>query len=222
MVMNRNGNRLPAQTGPVPSMKLGHRGHFEGRPDQDDADREQQDRADLEEGRQIVARREQEPHRQHRGDEAVADDEKGKLRPGEGERGGQRRRLGDRLAVDEPDEQQRGADGGHLADSPRSDEAAVEAHEERDRNGAGDREGPPRAAFQRIHHDEGEHRQEDHADQDDADSDHAARRRTDRNLPSLLAANAVIVFTEHLQDSAMLSLCKETGRRKTLAGTLPT
>jgi hypothetical protein len=42
-----------------------------------------------------------------------------------------------------------------------------------------------------------------------------------RNLPNFLAANAVIVFTAHLQDGKMLSLCEGTGRRKTSVGTLP-
>jgi hypothetical protein len=40
-------------------------------------------------------------------------------------------------------------------------------------------------------------------------------------LPNFLAANAVIVFTDHLQDGKMLSFCEESGRRKTSVGTLP-
>src|SRR5882757_5765894 len=48
------------------------------------------------------------------------------------------------------------------------------------------------------------------------------RKSLARNLPNLLAANAVIVFTDHLHDGQMLSFCKETGRRKTPVGTLPT
>ena len=47
------------------------RGHVQARVDDDDADGEQRDGADLHEGREVVARREQQPHRQHRGDEAV-------------------------------------------------------------------------------------------------------------------------------------------------------
>src|SRR3981189_1711715 len=48
------------------------------------------------------------------------------------------------------------------------------------------------------------------------------RKSLARNLPNLLAAIAVIVFTDHLHDGQMLSFCKETGRRKTPVGTLPT
>src|SRR6266446_1518338 len=46
------------------------------------------------------------------------------------------------------------------------------------------------------------------------------RKSLARNLPSLLAANAVIVFTGHLPAGKMLSFWEETGRRKTPAGTL--
>src|SRR6266566_4547540 len=47
------------------------------------------------------------------------------------------------------------------------------------------------------------------------------RKSLARNLPSLLAANAVIVFTGHLPAGMMLSFCEETGRRNTGASTLP-
>src|SRR6266700_4196630 len=40
------------------------------------------------------------------------------------------------------------------------------------------------------------------------------RKSLARNLPSLLAANAVIVFTDHLPAGKMLSFCEETERRK--------
>src|SRR6476469_1953516 len=40
------------------------------------------------------------------------------------------------------------------------------------------------------------------------------RKSLARNLPSLLAANAVIVFTGHLPAGKMLSFCEETERRK--------
>src|ERR1700722_5099085 len=48
------------------------------------------------------------------------------------------------------------------------------------------------------------------------------RKSLARNLPNLLAAIAVIVFTDPLQDGEMVSFCKETGRRKTPVSTLPT
>src|SRR2546422_9624374 len=49
------------------------------------------------------------------------------------------------------------------------------------------------------------------------------RKSLARNLPSLLAANAVIVFTGHLPAGKMLSFRDETERRKKApADTLPT
>ena len=75
IVMKQNGKTLPAKIGPVPSTKRvsGRQLRSSGRSD-DDAERQQRDRADLDERREVVARREQQPDRQHRGGEAVGDD----------------------------------------------------------------------------------------------------------------------------------------------------
>ena len=48
--------------------------------------RQADDRADLEEGRQVITRCQQQPHRQHRSDKAIADQHPGDLGAGEGER----------------------------------------------------------------------------------------------------------------------------------------
>ena len=50
------------------------RGQLELRPHEQDADAEQQHDAELHEGAEVVARREQQPHRQRAGEEAVDDD----------------------------------------------------------------------------------------------------------------------------------------------------
>ena len=134
----------------------------------------QHDRADLEEGREIVPGRQQQPHRQHRGDEAVADDGQRQRRAGEIEIGRQRRILGHRTAEDQRQQQQDRADRRHLADAPRPDETRIEAHDQRDRNRAEHREGAPRAAHQRLHHDEGEHGEDDDADQQHAEAGDAS------------------------------------------------
>ena len=83
MVMNTNGKSGPLTIGPaavdVPlRADLGMR-HLDARVHDDDADDEQADRADLQVAREVVARAEQHPHRQHAGDETVR-------RHGEGER----------------------------------------------------------------------------------------------------------------------------------------
>ena len=82
MVMNRNGNSEPANTGPSPLVANREiAGACNDRVRDADADRQQGDGADLHERRQVVARREQQPHRQHRRHEAVDDDQPRHRRP---------------------------------------------------------------------------------------------------------------------------------------------
>ena len=160
MVMNRNGKSAPAQTGPLPSTNFVIAGIFEAWRDEQDAEGEANDRADLQENREIVARREQEPNRQDRGDHAVADEQPAELRSGEGEIGGERRVLGDALAIDDRQHQQDKADDRDLTDGARPDEAHVDAHEDRDRDGGGDGERAPRAVGERLDDDQRQDRQE--------------------------------------------------------------
>ena len=75
IVMNTNGNSEPANTGPVAVVRRTSvtasfciTGSVTRMPIG-----EQHDRADLHEGRQVVARGQQHPHRQDGGDEAVGD-----------------------------------------------------------------------------------------------------------------------------------------------------
>ncbi len=70
-------------------LKVGHH--------EQDAERQPQDRADLEEGGEIVARRQQQPDRQHGGDETIADDGQRQRFAAEGEHRGRRRVLADDL-----------------------------------------------------------------------------------------------------------------------------
>src|SRR5207244_1544693 len=60
----------------------------------DDADSQQRDGADLEEGREIIARCQQQPHREHGGDEAICDDDECERLALKVEIGGERRSLG--------------------------------------------------------------------------------------------------------------------------------
>ena len=72
---------------------------------------------------------------------------------------GERWGLGDRAAVDQSGDEQHCAEDRHFKDSPRADEARVDSHHQRNRNGRHDRKSPPRASFERVDHDEGQHRQ---------------------------------------------------------------
>ena len=63
MVMKQNGKILPAKIGPVAVDETRERRQLQLRPHDDDADGQQQHHAELHEGAQVVARRQQQPHR---------------------------------------------------------------------------------------------------------------------------------------------------------------
>ncbi len=54
--------------------ELRQRGHFQIGQHQQNAEREREDRAEFHEGAEIIARREQQPHRQHAGRQAINND----------------------------------------------------------------------------------------------------------------------------------------------------
>ena len=73
MQMKTKGKIGPAKLGPPPDAKCGLIiGASSIGLASEDADHQQGDGADLEEARQVIARAEQQPDRQHRGDEAVS------------------------------------------------------------------------------------------------------------------------------------------------------
>ena len=74
IVMNANGKTLAGEDRPGAVGELRQRRHLQRRQHDEDAERERDDDADLHERRQVVARREQQPHRQHRRGEAVDHD----------------------------------------------------------------------------------------------------------------------------------------------------
>ena len=74
MQMKTKGKIGPSKYGPPPCEDVVDHRRLELRVGHDHADDQQRDRADLEEARQVVARAEQQPDRQHRRDEAVGGD----------------------------------------------------------------------------------------------------------------------------------------------------
>ena len=71
----REQRAFPQRTGTV--NVLGHRRHFQVRVEDNDTQRQADDHANFQEGRQVVARRQNQPYRQQRGDERVANQGKG-------------------------------------------------------------------------------------------------------------------------------------------------
>ena len=113
--------------------ELRERRHLEFRRNEDDADRQTDNGADLQEGGQIVARRQQQPDRQHGGNEAIADQQPGELLARQGEQGGQRGNFLHVLPADDRQHQQDKADQRDFADRARADETGVYPHEQGNR-----------------------------------------------------------------------------------------
>jgi hypothetical protein len=68
------GEYFAAEDGAEAVGELRQRRHQGGRMHYDDAECERDDRSNFDERGEVVARREQQPDRQHRGEESVADD----------------------------------------------------------------------------------------------------------------------------------------------------
>ncbi|MND47657.1 hypothetical protein D3C80_385550 [compost metagenome] len=158
---------LPHRAGAVD--ELGQRRHLQLGGEDQDADGQTDDGADLEEGRQVVARRQDQPHRQHRGDEAVADQHPGDLHAGEGEGRAPDRVRGHLAAEPDGGQQQHHAHHRDLADAARADIAHVDAHQHRDGDGRHHGEHAPGAFGQGLDHDQREHREDDDHDHEGAE-----------------------------------------------------
>ncbi len=132
------------------------------------------DRADLQERRKIIARCQQRPDRQHRGDEAVSDQHHRELLAGVIEHRPEHGIGSNVAAVNDRQHQQHKPDQRHLADAARAKVAPVNAHQHRDRDGHHDGERGPRTLFQSFDDDERQHREQDHHDQQHADHRNSA------------------------------------------------
>ncbi|MNU63105.1 hypothetical protein D3C71_523500 [compost metagenome] len=216
----REQTALPHRTGAVD--ELSQCWHFQlGHGDQN-TDRQGNDGADFQEGRQVVTRRQDQPHRQYRRDETVTDQHPGDLDTGEAERLGPHR-ISSNLPT-EPDrtEQQQHADHRDLTDAARADVAHVDAHEHRDRDGRHHRENPPRALGQGFHHDQRQHREDDDHDQE------AAEQRDGAGDAAHFFANhvtqgATVAAGGHEQDHEILNGTRQhhTGDQPERAGQIP-
>src|SRR4029079_5660572 len=149
------------------------RRHLENGIDDDHAEHEQRDRADLHVRAEIVARRQQQPHRQHRGDEAVARHQQHQLGAREDEVV-RERRGGERLAEDDREDQQRDADDRRFTGAPRPQPVHVDPDEQRQRDRHADGEGAPRAVLERVDHGEPEAGEGDDDDEEDGEGGGAA------------------------------------------------
>ena len=184
MVTNRNGKSLPLMIGPPPWTNWRERRELNVRVHHEHADDQNRDRAELHVGGEVIARLQQQPHRQHRSDESVDAHEDGDLVRREGERAGGAG-LCHPVSGDHAGDQQNHAEDAGAGDRDFSGVALEhpQAHDERDRDGHADGEHAPRTVRQRVdHHDaqSGQRHQQDeqhgdHRDQSGERADLGAR-----------------------------------------------
>ena len=152
--------------------KLGQRRHGQGRAHDKNAHRQADDGANFQESGEVVARGQQQPHRQHRRYKAVAHQHPGQLHAGEVKPRRPGRALRHPAAGDNGKHQQHQADDRHFADAAGAQIADIDPHKNRQRNGKGDGIGAPRAVGQGFHHDHRQYRE---------DNDHDHKGRHQRN-----------------------------------------
>ena len=153
--------------------------HLEVRHHEGDADGEGADRADLEEGGEVVARQQQEPHGKNGGEEAVDRDEDAHrlavdVEPAEVFGMGGDPRTGKDAEEEEHDADDRRAD--HVALAP---DLHVEAHQNGDGNRRGDRVGRPERVVHGVDHGDREARERQDQNREDGPRGDEARRPVD-------------------------------------------
>ncbi len=147
----REQRAFPQRTGTV--NVLGHRRHFQVRVKDHDTQRQANDYADFQEGRQVVARRQNQPYRQQSRDKRVANQGKGNSGVFKGQRRAPVRVVGNHAAEVNRRHQQNDADNRHFAYPTRAQEAHVDPHKQGNWHGRADGEHAPWAFRQRFNHD---------------------------------------------------------------------
>ena len=167
--------------------------HLDLRMRDDDRDRQQDHGAELEERRQVVARRQQQPHRQDRGQEAVDDHEPGERQGGVVEQHAQLRLMIEPAAAEQRAQHQRHAEHRAFEHPPRSPRAQVQPHDDGRRNGGKHGRAGPRAVLHDVHDHEAQHGAQDHHDEQGADEGGEAAEGPEliaRHLPDAAAVAA--------------------------------
>ena len=191
----------PGRAGTVDETGHGRHAHFGG--NEQHTQRQAGNRADLQEGGQVVTRGQQQPDRQHGGNKAVNHQRPGQLLAVQVEVLRQRRRLGHHATVVQGPHQHQEADHGNLANAARAQVAHVQTHEDGDRDRGGHGEGAPGAVRQRLDHDQGQHRQDDDHDHEGAKQRDDAGHRAHFGLDQI-AQRASVTACGHEQHHEVL------------------
>ncbi len=195
---------------PVAVDEAGERRHVDLRLHEENAHGHGEDRPHLDEGGEIVPRREQEPNRQGRRGEAVEDDRSRECRPGQGEDGSPGGRVSDPLPGDHREAREDEADGGCLHHAAGPEEAKVDPHQHGDGHGHGQGVGAPGRRLERVHHHERHHREQDDHDDEHGDEGDEPPARAHLFLGHLAESLAPASHRAE-EDHEVLDAARETG-----------
>ena len=162
----------------------------------------------LEEGGQVVARGEQQPHRQDGGTKSIGHDKARQHQRREVEQPAQARVVIHPAAAHEREEHQHHAEQRALEHPPRPPHPQVKTHERRGRDGCQHRERRPRAVLHDIHDHQPEHGAQDHHDEECADKGCETAERPEFIVRHPSEAAAVAAYRQQ-QDSHVLHTAAE-------------
>ena len=152
---------------------------FQRGQNQKNPQRQGEDGAQLHERAQVIARRQQQPDREHTRGKPIEHDGPGERFSLQREQFCQAGVAVDELSAPNRQQQQRDAQGGGLQDFAHTPPAEVAAHEHRDGNRRAYRKNAPRTFGQRFDHHQGQHGQQDDHDRENSDDADDARRRVE-------------------------------------------
>ena len=133
------------------------RWHLERRQYHENADREREYDCDLHESAEVVTRREQQPHRQHRREKAVDHDRNRERGAAQREHRREFGRCRDPLADVQRQHQQRESHRGGFEHAVRSNPSQIDTHQHRNWNCQTDGDDAPRTVAQCVHDDQRQH-----------------------------------------------------------------
>ena len=139
---------------------MGNCRHLQGWVNNNDTQSQSGNRTDFQEGRQIVARSQQEPNRQYGSHETVNHNRPSQLNAVKVEPVTEGA-VGNIFTVNHGQHQQNKADDGNLADFARTDITGINTHKQGNRHSRCDGERTPRAVNQCFHNDQRQHRHDD-------------------------------------------------------------
>ncbi len=148
--------------------------------------RQQNHDAQLDEGAQVIPRRQQQPYRQHARQESVGDQHLGQRHARKRKQRSQPSRFRHRPPAEYRRQHQHEPDEGDFQHFPRPEITHIQAHEHADGHRRRNGERPPRAILQRIHHHQSHHREQNDHDHQHREQRHEAAYFTDllaRHLP---------------------------------------